>query len=106
MFGLHAWFTLRDRTLRECTEANTALGAGFHIHAAEDAIDAGAVRRLCEAGILDERSIAAHCVHVRGRREARVGLGSDGYSREYLERMKSQWFWDGNSRRSGRWTPR
>jgi putative selenium metabolism protein SsnA len=65
-FGLHAALTLSDRTLRECIEANESLRAGFHIHAAEAAIDAGAVRRLCDAGILDDRSIAAHCVHVSG----------------------------------------
>jgi putative selenium metabolism protein SsnA len=63
-FGLHAAFTLSDRTLRQCVEANQSLGAGFHVHVAEDRSDAGAVRRLCHAGILDERSIAAHCIHV------------------------------------------
>jgi putative selenium metabolism protein SsnA len=63
-FGLHAAFTLSDRTLRQCVEANQSLGAGFHVHVAEDRSDAGAARRLCIAGILDERSIAAHCIHV------------------------------------------
>jgi putative selenium metabolism protein SsnA len=63
-FGLHAGFTLSDRTLRQCVEANQSSGAGFHVHVAEDRSDSGAARRLCEAGILDERSIAAHCVHV------------------------------------------
>ena len=42
-FGLHAAFTLGDRTLRACAEANQSLGAGFHIHVAEDRCDAGAV---------------------------------------------------------------
>ena len=63
-FGLHAAFTLSDRTLRQCVEANQSLGAGFHVHVAEDRSDAGAARRLCNAGILDERTIAAHCIHV------------------------------------------
>src|SRR5208337_417491 len=31
-FGLHASFTLSDRTLRRCVEANESLRAGFHIH--------------------------------------------------------------------------
>jgi putative selenium metabolism protein SsnA len=64
MFGLHAAFTLGDRTLAECVEANRSLGAGFHIHVAEDACDRSAVRRLSEAGVLDEKSIAAHCIHI------------------------------------------
>jgi putative selenium metabolism protein SsnA len=65
-FGLHAYFTLNDRTLRRCLEANQTLRAGFHIHVAEDRCDAGAVRRLAECGVLDERTIAAHCLHVTG----------------------------------------
>jgi len=63
-FGLHAAFTLGDRTLRTCLEANQTLDAPFHIHVAEDRCDRGAVRRLCALGILDERALAAHCVHV------------------------------------------
>jgi putative selenium metabolism protein SsnA len=63
-FGLHSAFTLSDRTLRQCVEANQSLKAGFHVHVAEDRCDARAVRRLCRAGVLDDRSIAAHCIHV------------------------------------------
>jgi putative selenium metabolism protein SsnA len=63
MFGLHAAFTLGDRTLHACAEAKPK-GSGFHIHAAEDVCDRGAVRRLCEFGVLDERAIAAHCIHI------------------------------------------
>jgi putative selenium metabolism protein SsnA len=66
-FGLHAAFTLSDRTLRRCVEANQSLRAGFHVHVSEDRSDAGAVTRLCEAGVLDERAIAAHCIHVNAR---------------------------------------
>ncbi len=75
-FGLHASFTLSDRTLRACVEANRSLGAGFHIHVAEDHCDvADALRRsgktpvarLRGLGILDERALAAHCLHVTGR---------------------------------------
>jgi putative selenium metabolism protein SsnA len=64
MFGLHAAFTLGDRTLAECVEANQSLGAGFHIHVAEDKCDRAAVRRLAKAGVLDEKTLAAHCIHV------------------------------------------
>jgi len=72
-FGLHASFTLTDRTLRRCVEANQTLGAGFHIHVAEDRFDVeharrrwgkSPVRRLRDLGVLDERALAAHCVHV------------------------------------------
>ena len=72
-FGLHASFTLSDRTLRRAVEANASLGAGFHIHVAEDRSDVedsrrrcgkSPVKRLSEAGILDHRALAAHCVHV------------------------------------------
>ena len=37
---------------------------GLHIHAAEDAVDAGAVRRLASVGALNERTLVAHAVHV------------------------------------------
>jgi putative selenium metabolism protein SsnA len=72
-FGLHASFTLSGRTLSECVEANHTLGAGFHVHVAEDRCDLqdarrrygkSPVRRLHDLGILDDRSLAAHCVHV------------------------------------------
>src|ERR1017187_9472936 len=64
MFGLHAAFTLGDRTLAECVEANQSLGAGFHVHVAEDRCDLSAVRRLCDAGVLNEKALAAHCIHL------------------------------------------
>jgi putative selenium metabolism protein SsnA len=72
-FGLHASFTLGDRTLEECVSANTSPGNSFHIHVAEDRVDverslrqhrASPVRRLHERGVLTPTSIAAHCVHV------------------------------------------
>jgi cytosine/adenosine deaminase-related metal-dependent hydrolase len=72
-FGLHASFTLTEATLRQCVELNQTLGAGFHIHVAEDQYDArhaqahfhkSPVKRLCDLGVLDERALAAHCVHV------------------------------------------
>jgi putative selenium metabolism protein SsnA len=75
-FGLHASFTLSDRTLRRCVEANESLQAGFHVHVAEDRCDVDDARRryhkspvmrLRDLGILDERALAAHCVHVNPR---------------------------------------
>jgi len=67
-FGLHAAFTLGDRTLRRCAEAAQSLGAGVHVHVAEHACDAGAVARLRRLGLLGEKTLAAHCLHI-GRRD-------------------------------------
>ena len=72
-FGLHASLTLSEETLARCVEAAAPLGAGFHIHVAEDKADQRdslrrsglrVVERLQQAGILGPRSIAAHCVHI------------------------------------------
>jgi putative selenium metabolism protein SsnA len=115
-FGLHASFTLGDRTLRECVEAKQSLRAGFHIHAS-------AVRRLAKLGVLDERTLAAHCLHITPgdmgtlashgvnvvhnpesncnnavgiaklielmRRGVLVGLGSDGYCPRMWDEFKT-----------------
>jgi cytosine/adenosine deaminase-related metal-dependent hydrolase len=71
-FGLHAGLTLSDQTLERCREA-VAEQTGFHIHVAEheaDEYDSLArtglrvVDRLAAHGILGERTIAAHAVHV------------------------------------------
>jgi putative selenium metabolism protein SsnA len=63
-FGLHAAFTLSDRTLRACAEANESLGGAFHIHLSEDRCDRGAVTRLNRLGILNQSTLAAHAIHV------------------------------------------
>jgi putative selenium metabolism protein SsnA len=70
MFGLHASFTLSDRTLAACVEANQSLAAGFHVHVAEDVCDRLAVRRLCQAGVLDQKALAAHCIHIAAAERA------------------------------------
>ena len=73
MFGLHASLTLSDKTLSECVAAMGSLNAGFHIHTAEGIADVHdslrqygkrVVNRLFEAGILGEKTIAVHCVHI------------------------------------------
>jgi putative selenium metabolism protein SsnA len=72
-FGLHASLTLSDETLDEAAAAAAPLGVGFHLHVAEDLADqrdslqrsaVPVVERLFRHGILGERTIAAHCVHV------------------------------------------
>ncbi len=73
LFGLHAAFTLSDRTLELAAAMGREHGAGFHVHVAEAASDVarnraehgkGPVARLAEHGLLGERSLAAHAVHV------------------------------------------
>jgi putative selenium metabolism protein SsnA len=74
-FGLHASLTLSDGTLDACRKVAPA-GSAFHIHIAEheadeyDSLQKSGLRivdRLLEHGILDERSIVAHAIHVDGR---------------------------------------
>jgi len=73
LFGLHAAFTLSDATLDRAALLGQDLGIGFHVHVAEAASDVAAnlqrygltpTARLRAHGILGERSIAAHAVHV------------------------------------------
>ncbi|MDD5645977.1 MAG: amidohydrolase family protein, partial [Candidatus Bipolaricaulis sp.] len=77
-FGLHASFTLGDRTLAAAAAAIPD-GAGIHIHVAEgpederDCVDHHGLRiveRLDRFGLLRPRSILAHCLHVdRGEKD-------------------------------------
>ena len=41
LFGMHALMTLGTKTLQRCAEVGHALDCGFHVHAAEDRVDAG-----------------------------------------------------------------
>jgi putative selenium metabolism protein SsnA len=59
MVGAHASFTLSDETLAACAE----LGP-LHIHAGEDRVDLGAVRRLAAAGALGRGTLLAHGIHL------------------------------------------
>jgi putative selenium metabolism protein SsnA len=78
-FGLHASLTLTDETLAACVEAAEDLQTGFHVHVAEHEVDEydslgksgkRVIDRLCEAGMLNRRTILAHCVHVDPREMA------------------------------------
>jgi cytosine/adenosine deaminase-related metal-dependent hydrolase len=71
-FGLHAGLTLSDDTLEACRRA-VPEGTGFHIHLAEHEADEDdslrksglrSAERLERHGILGERTIVAHAVHV------------------------------------------
>ncbi len=59
LVGAHASFTLSDETLAACAEIGP-----LHVHAAEDAVDRGAVSRLAALGILGEDTLLAHGVHL------------------------------------------
>ncbi len=72
MFGGHALFTISDRTFEKMVEANNGM-TGFHIHVAEgmnDVYDSlrnygcRPVNRLLYNGILGERTLLGHCIHV------------------------------------------
>lgn len=75
-FGLHASLTLSDAALEAC---RNAWSGGFHIHAAEhesdqyDSLqksDLRVIDRLHKFGILGNRSIVAHAVHIDAREAA------------------------------------
>lgn len=79
-FGLHASMTLSDETLATCRELAPP-GTSFHIHVAEheadeyDSLARGGLRivdRLAEFGLLDERTILAHGVHLDASEMVRV----------------------------------
>ncbi len=72
-FGVHASFTVSERTLEQCLDAADGLNSGFHIHVAEDISDEDDAlqkyslrvgERLAERGVLGAKTIAAHCVHL------------------------------------------
>ena len=74
-FGLHASLTVSDETLDRCIEANQNR-VGFHTHAAEGTVDQEdslakygkrVVERFWDKGILTDRSILAHGIHVNDR---------------------------------------
>ena len=71
-FGLHASLTISDETLEKCVEENNGR-AGFHSHAAEGIVDQEdsltqygkrVVERFADAGVLGEKTILAHGVHL------------------------------------------
>jgi putative selenium metabolism protein SsnA len=72
-FGLHASFTVGPATLERSISEARSIGLGFHLHVAEDGSDEidseqkYGVRvgdRLNAAGVLGEKTLSAHCVHV------------------------------------------
>ena len=81
MMGLHASFTLSDKTLELCRE-NTPEGAGFHVHVAEGMADVHdslkkygkrVINRLFDHGVLGRGTVAGHCIHVCGAEMDLIG---------------------------------
>ncbi len=78
--GLHASFTLTDETLDEAA-ARRPDGCGCHIHVAEDSLDSqvsersfgGApLQRLEERGLLDDRALLVHGIHLTSEGRAQI----------------------------------
>lgn len=72
VMGLHASFTVSDETL-SATARLRPPGTGVHLHVAEDPLDlqvshalygSGPLQRLEAAGLLDDRALLAHGVHL------------------------------------------
>ncbi len=72
MFGMHALFTISDKTFEKCVKANDNM-TGYHIHICEGTNDVedshknygmSPVQRLEKWGILTNKTILGHCIHV------------------------------------------
>jgi len=73
MIGAHAPFTLGDGTLEALAGAVHGTRRGFHVHVSEDPFDAAhshhahgrdPLARLADHGLLSERALIAHGVHL------------------------------------------
>lgn len=72
MFGGHALFTISDETFEKMVTENNGL-TGFHIHVSEglndvedsrDRYGCKPVERLLKHGILTDKTLLGHCIHV------------------------------------------
>jgi len=72
LFGMHALMTIGTRTLERCSEVGNELGAGFHVHAAEDLVDVdlameqhgkSLMQRFSQFDIPGRKTIFAHGTH-------------------------------------------
>lgn len=73
LIGLHASFTVSDRTFEKLLSDVGNRDVGYHIHVAEgqeDGVDANirhhkrTVHRLKDLGVLNDKTIMAHCIHL------------------------------------------
>ncbi|MCK9423560.1 MAG: amidohydrolase family protein [Bacteroidales bacterium] len=80
LVGLHASFTVGERTLQQSVEIASGLNSGIHIHVAENQSDQEhclthyhkrVMERLADAGVLQfPKSILAHCLHLNENERA------------------------------------
>ena len=76
MMGLHALFTVNDKSLKKSCDLAKELDCGMHVHIAEDLADQkdnkkqykmSVVERLAAAGCLGPKTLAIHCVHINDK---------------------------------------
>jgi cytosine/adenosine deaminase-related metal-dependent hydrolase len=94
LVGLHASFTIGEKTLRAAVDLARKFHSGIHIHTAEDRSDQDncsqlygkrVTERLLEAGALDmPKSILAHCLHIDDH-ERELVAGSPAWIAENME---------------------
>lgn len=72
-FGLHALFTISEKTLKICSEIVKEYKTPIHVHVSEDRFDRdynirffglSPVERLYKENILNEKTLLVHCVHI------------------------------------------
>lgn len=72
-FGLHALFTISEKTLKMCSEIGNEFKTPFHVHLSEDRFDRdynlrffgfSPVERLYKENMLNEKTLLIHCVHI------------------------------------------
>ncbi len=73
LYGLHASFTVSDKTLERASDFVKTHNSGFHVHTAEAKSDQDAcekehgcrvVERFFNKGVLGEKTICPHCIHI------------------------------------------
>jgi cytosine/adenosine deaminase-related metal-dependent hydrolase len=74
LVGLHASFTVSERTMMKAVDLMKRYNTGIHIHVAEDAYDQGqslnkhgrrVIQRLEKAGVLSSpKTLLVHCLHL------------------------------------------
>ena len=81
MVGLHAAFTVNDKTLKASADLAKKYNCGLHVHVAEAKSDEDAsvkkykmrvLERLNKLGALGKKTILVHCVHVSGKEAALI----------------------------------
>ncbi|MCX8094916.1 MAG: putative aminohydrolase SsnA [Caldisericia bacterium] len=72
-FGLHALFTISEKTLKMCSEIGKDKKTSFHVHLSEDKFDRdynlsffglSPIERLNKENMLNEKTLLIHCVHI------------------------------------------